>query len=124
MTLTEAQEAWLKALESGRFKQGVGRLKTGDYYCCLGVACEIQPDVEYDEVRGYGKDSDRNTQVLPEFVRERLGLRGCDGSISGSDKLYGFSMLASANDAGVSFEQIAAYIRINPENVFKEEDGH
>lgn len=32
---------WVDALRSGEFKQGTGRLRTGDSYCCLGVACEI-----------------------------------------------------------------------------------
>ena len=32
---------WIKALESGRYKQGKGRLKKEDRYCCLGVLREV-----------------------------------------------------------------------------------
>jgi len=32
--LTEAQEKWLQALESGEYEQGVGALFDGEGYCC------------------------------------------------------------------------------------------
>lgn len=32
---------WVEALESGEYKQGIGSLRVGDNYCCLGVACEV-----------------------------------------------------------------------------------
>lgn len=32
---------WVRALDSGKYKQGKGRLQRGDTYCCLGVACKI-----------------------------------------------------------------------------------
>lgn len=32
---------WVKALRSGDFEQGIGVLRKGDKYCCLGVACEV-----------------------------------------------------------------------------------
>lgn len=32
---------WIKALRSGRYKQGVKRLRGDDKFCCLGVACDI-----------------------------------------------------------------------------------
>lgn len=34
-------EKWIKALRSGKFKQGVGRLQSNAGLCCLGVACKI-----------------------------------------------------------------------------------
>lgn len=35
---------WVKALRSGKYKQGKGQLfqKEDNQYCCLGVACVIQ----------------------------------------------------------------------------------
>ena len=39
--LTEAQEEWLVALESGEYKQGRGRLRDDNGFCCLGVACDL-----------------------------------------------------------------------------------
>ena len=32
---------WVKALRSGKYKQGNGRLETEDGFCCLGVACKV-----------------------------------------------------------------------------------
>lgn len=32
---------WVKALRSGKYKQGKTFLKKGDKYCCLGVLCDI-----------------------------------------------------------------------------------
>src|SRR5688572_17403992 len=38
------KEKWVKALRSGEFKQGEGKLhdSDNDTYCCLGVLCKIQ----------------------------------------------------------------------------------
>lgn len=32
---------WVKALRSDEYKQGWGLLRSGDEYCCLGVACDV-----------------------------------------------------------------------------------
>lgn len=32
---------WVKALRSGKFKQGQGALYDEDGYCCLGVLCKV-----------------------------------------------------------------------------------
>ena len=32
---------WIKALLSGEYQQGTGRLKRDGNYCCLGVACDV-----------------------------------------------------------------------------------
>ena len=37
----ELFDEWIKALESGKYKQGFCRLKDGTAYCCLGVAAKI-----------------------------------------------------------------------------------
>ena len=33
---------WIKALRSGKYRQGTGRLKLMYRYCCLGVLADIQ----------------------------------------------------------------------------------
>jgi len=37
----EIKQEWVKALRSGDFKQGRGKLRNGDGYCCLGVLCQV-----------------------------------------------------------------------------------
>ncbi len=32
---------WIKALRSGKYKQTQSRLRRGDSFCCLGVACAL-----------------------------------------------------------------------------------
>jgi hypothetical protein len=36
------KQKWIKALRSRKYKQGRGRLRMGDKYCCLGVLMAIQ----------------------------------------------------------------------------------
>lgn len=47
---SDLQSNWLKALRSGKFKQGVGFLKDAmGGYCCLGILCEVaglKPTIE------------------------------------------------------------------------------
>ena len=37
----EIAELWAQALESGEYKQGTGRLRNGDQFCCLGVLSDL-----------------------------------------------------------------------------------
>jgi len=41
----EAIRKWVDALRSGKYKQATGQLRVNDSYCCLGVACELTPDI-------------------------------------------------------------------------------
>ena len=73
-------EKWVAALESGEYDQTAGRLRNGDSFCCLGVACElavkdgvIPPPVVDGEYFAYGER--REIGVLPDEVRWWLHLR-------------------------------------------------
>ena len=46
----ELIEQWIAALRSGEYQQGRERLKDGDNFCCLGVACNIHPKAEAYEL--------------------------------------------------------------------------
>lgn len=122
---TEIQERWLAALESGEYRQVKHLLVENGAYCCLGVGCVIAgaKHVEADDECGegfllsgrvHGEDLDRD-------IAMKLGLRGTTGQFlhedfSVSPKAEGLTCL---NDkCGMTFQQIAAYIRANPENVF------
>lgn len=120
MTLTPIQEQWLQALESGNYKQGKRKLRSiGDEYCCLGVACDLLQSPVFE-----GKDCYVYCGSMGEMTEyKKLGLRDKVGSFVKCFKMptgrHCFS-LAGCNDFGMSFVEIAAYIRANPENVFVE----
>lgn len=73
-------------LESGKYKKGIGRLRDGDSYCCLGVACDISGVGEWKESNGsYGYAcgpidcgyigfEDLDAYGLPAAVKEYYGL--------------------------------------------------
>jgi hypothetical protein len=39
--MNEPMKKWVSALRSGNYHQTRGRLKRGDEFCCLGVACDV-----------------------------------------------------------------------------------
>lgn len=100
----EFKELWLQALRSGKFEQGSGALRLTDHgkekYCCLGVACVITDEYIYDE------------DIFPKpevwfswFVNEAKY-----HFMAANDLKH---KLASMNDVGVSFADIATYIEEN-----------
>lgn len=98
---------WVKALRSGKYKQGVGKLKSSNgSFCCLGVLRDISP---YPH-----QPSDALTSVLGgpghQRVRNWSGLRtACGHRIDNHDA----RSLASFNDSGWSFKRIATFIEKN-----------
>lgn len=101
--LSPFQERWVKALESGEYQQGVGRLyraKT-DSYCCLGVLCKV-----YNvSTEGSTLESGYHPQGL---LKEVMGF---------SSK--SISTLVKYNDCDrLPFKEIARLIRDNPKLYF------
>lgn len=113
------QEKWLKALESGEYKQGGGYLCKIDNgqlkYCCLGVATKVfLGEGNQSKSKAYffwGNDS----QYAPLEVQQILQLR----DMYGASMSYQMS-LVDLNDTGSTFKQIAKKIRKNPEEYFSE----
>ena len=88
----ELKSKWVSALRSGRFKQGKRYLRNGDKYCCLGVLCSlVRPDETPDSPVGTWGGYQ--------------GLPGTDVPIG--LKPYVARALATMNDEGASFEEIA-----------------
>jgi hypothetical protein len=80
---------WIKALRSGKYKQGVGALKTeSGKYCCLGVL-------------SYCVDNNKpsNFSILYDAKRDKYGL---------TYKVR--HKLVEMNDGGKSFKEIATWI--------------
>lgn len=120
MKLTDNQEKWLQALESGEYEQGIEELHSiDDKFCCLGVACDLfMPETRKVHGDGTCYSYSYCTLGAPVELKEILGISGSYGVIDGGWK--GRSTLASMNDKGWSFLKIARFIRANPEKVFKE----
>jgi len=122
--LTELQEKWLQALESGGYKQAIGDLCHDGNYCCLGVATEVfNPEHQALKDNGWDKwEVEGTVQTAPPDVVEALGLYSDTGRFDGFVGLDGanYDALVDLNDgAKWTFKQIAAFIRENPEKVFK-----
>ena len=106
---SEIKNEWIKRLRSGNFKQGVGVLKNSidNKYCCLGVLCEIHPEVKFmkkeNSILYYYKNKNISEYVtLPKDFREKIGM----------DELT-VRHVAELNDAGYSFNEIADWIEKN-----------
>ena len=100
----EVIRLWVKALRSGKYKQGTGVLREGDRFCCLGVLCDlnrIDGGAEWETTFWmnhyyfYGGDDIR----LPNKIKKFVGL-------SASKE----RSLAGLNDGGKSFREIADVI--------------
>jgi hypothetical protein len=102
------KKQWVKALRSGKYKQGSDALATGDplsieSYCCLGVACDLIDSTAWisddDSMfkRHYGwKGHGSGTTLNLSFVTGRVGEK-----------------LSRMNDAGMDFSEIADWIEEN-----------
>lgn len=55
---------WLEALESGKYEQGFGRLRSRNKFCPLGVLADI-----YDDTRWYNDKYDGQMTYLPEYIK-------------------------------------------------------
>lgn len=74
----ELKARWLTALRSGQYKQGQGKLRSGDEcFCCLGVLGDVldpkgwQPFKDY---WAYGDEGLADETELVSEVRKRIGL--------------------------------------------------
>jgi hypothetical protein len=109
----ERKSRWTTKLRSGDYLQGKGALrKRGeeqDFFCCLGVLCEIAVDEgavhrsEEPEVVGWHYSYDEEGGVLPIELEEWSGI--------GPDDRQG---LMTMNDTeGKTFPEIADWIDAN-----------
>lgn len=101
---------WIKALRSGKYEQGKGRLKSRDNkFCCLGVLCDISKTGEWKDdmpVSGIEYVTNKYTSnvVLPAEVQKWAGTR------AGGSRLDGNNSLVEENDSGTSFYDISCFI--------------
>lgn len=125
---------WIKALRSGEYEQGMGKLQANGKFCCLGVLCELAPNVHRvsTTVSGIGvyaasDTSDNREENYPPtaawiwagwtekdpFVRTGFS-QAPDGSAIANSGPFGNprrgQYLSNLNDAGFTFDQIADVI--------------
>lgn len=118
------KQKWVDALRSGKYHQGQSKLYSGDGFCCLGVLCDIYANqvgditwVKKDPSKTVDDDKwdywyfDDQSEVLPECVSKWAELDENDPVVTkdivGQDYL---TTLASLNDKGVTFEDLAEVI--------------
>lgn len=128
---------WVKALRSGKFKQGTGTLKQYNSkgqvkYCCLGVLCELyNQEMKKKKKKTLPETTeDYNSQFvdwskctkfgdkafdLPKEVMKWSGVETSDGYLW--YVLYALPSLSLLNDAGKKFKTIANIIEKNWENL-------
>lgn len=99
------KKLWIKALRSGKYKQGQNFLRSNGTYCCLGVLCDV-----YQKQTGEGEWEDRAFVATPSDLSStelpRRVVRWAE--LEDSNPLLGRKLVASAlNDGGKSFALIA-----------------
>ena len=111
---TDIKQKWVAALRSGKYKQGIGYLRsTSDEYCCLGVLCDMSNSDTWVKEGDYYK-LPSGSDTVPKFgdidatVYDVLGQMVYDEDYDDYDIM---NHLTQMNDnKKLSFEQIATWI--------------
>lgn len=107
-------ERWVKALRSGKFKQGKGALCSDNKYCCLGVLCEINKRHVSKEESGGLVRYEYSQTVLPSRIKSYVGVWSDVGSFRDSKAENIIPSCATMNDCDArSFTEIADIIEQN-----------
>jgi hypothetical protein len=129
LTKKEFRQKWVEALRSGEYQQGNsllhGRSKGQNYFCCLGVACDLYNQLvapadrvefkEHEDENSLGYSFyytyDDKPCSLPPKVQHALGLLTPNGYPSQNVDSLGKRPLSDLNDSShYSFLQLADYI--------------
>lgn len=123
---------WVKALRSGKFKQGTGTLKQFNSkgqaeHCCLGVLCELyNSEMKKNKKKMlsekiYDNDGDffgycrfgSSKCDLPKEVMNWSGMKDKIGRFTTDNSIPSQYTLADLNDLGKKFKTIASIIEKN-----------
>ena len=116
MNAQEARKIWIDALRSGDYEQTRNNLQDENGFCCLGVACLLA-----EKHAGIHLQRDEEGFIKGKTLKEQrpvAGWLGLNGFIGGYADGNGW--LASDNDGGMSFEELADIIESEPEGLFTE----
>jgi len=100
---------WIKALRSGKYRQGKGRLDYEGKFCCLGVACCVAP-VASRSFNGQLAGGDLSLQPI---VREYFGFTSANPQIPSLD----VSLVGLNDTYRLTFDQIATIISIYADEI-------
>lgn len=123
----QRRKAWVHDLRTSGAKQGAGWLRLGDAFCCLGRACVISGIVRgrLNDARDGGYhiyDYDGATATLPQVVQDYYGIRSEVGLFDTPYRVprtgLEFTQLASMNDGGCTFLEIADAIEARWDELF------
>ena len=123
--MNDNAKAWVKALRSGDYHQGEGRLRKNDSFCCLGVACDIfikaGGELKVTQVAHVSEhiniySYNETAYVLPDVVQAWLGLDNEHGYFGDIDA-DGIA-LTDMNDDLIPFDEIADTIESEPKGLF------
>ena len=120
------KKLWIKALRSGKYRQGTNALCRRDghkhlKYCCLGVLCDLAVKSGIATKGSYNEESNKasfeedETNFLPKVVQDWAGLKDRTGKFNKGDYSNDLAIL---NDDGKSFKEIADIIEKEPEGLF------
>lgn len=123
----ERIKLWVKALRSGKYKQGHNFLQCESGHCCLGVACEvaIQNGLEISVIKKNDPSNSPNDfyiqyngtgDVLPTVVAEWFGLHERPfvyKNKQDAQRSIDIPLDALNDDEMLSFKQIAYIIETN-----------
>lgn len=119
--MTEAQEALIAELRSGRHQQTRGKLedsKTGAK-CCLGVACWLASEAGVCKRTMTDLTNrvyyDRHDAAMPQSVQEYFGFKD---DVGGYGSRPGDALTQDNDRYKHTFAQIADTIASNPEGMF------
>jgi hypothetical protein len=131
----EIAKRWVKALRSGKYKQGECYLKQynnkgGFNHCCLGVLCEL-----YNDTMKKNHKKTLSTKIRAKSSNDCVVFNKKEGELPSVMKWadicdpigrftvenhdYGFDQycLADLNDSGKTFKSIAKIIEKNIDNI-------
>ncbi len=99
---------WLKALRSGKYKQGKGALHRDGNFCCIGVECHLHGvSIKAMDKRPGNGGTKSSFDKIPKYMD------AINGKYGNSMSLPPVQVLIEMNDGGKSFKQIANWIERN-----------
>jgi hypothetical protein len=129
ISVEDLRAEWVKALRSGKYKQGKKLLRSiEDAFCCLGVLCDLcglwgEPGDTCYTFKSSGGQMPLELWTAMGFYNEYASIHWHEEARTWAEerKLGTDGCLAAANDSGSwTFNDIADFVEKFPECIFRE----